>query len=417
MTGGRIWHLFQACGIELEYMVVASGNLDVKPIADQLLRHDDGSYHSEVSHGDISWSNELVLHVIELKTTRPATSLRGVVDRFQNHIRSINQLLEPLNARLMPTAMHPWMDPMKEMRLWPHDYSAVYQAFNDIFDCRGHGWANLQSVHLNLPFGDEEEFGRLHAAIRLILPLLPALAASSPLVGGRLTGLCDHRLEVYRHNAKSIPQVSGQVIPEPAFTFDEYHQRILHPLYEAIAPHDREGILQHEWLNARGAIARFDRQSIEIRVLDVQECPLADVAICAAIIGVLRTMVAETWSTWQSQCAINTEPLAVMLQNVIRAGDEAVIDDREYLKCMGWQEEGPVSARVLWQHLLEQSHFAADAPSPELAQAMDLIMNKGPLSRRIVSALSGTKGPEALRTVYRRLCDCLETGTMFDGRP
>ena len=41
---------------------------------------------------------------------------------------------------------------------------------------------------LNLPFSSDEEFGRLHAAIRLLLPLLPALAASSPLV------------EVYRAN-------------------------------------------------------------------------------------------------------------------------------------------------------------------------------------------------------------------------
>jgi hypothetical protein len=32
-------------------------------------------------------------------------------------------------------------------------------------------------------------------------------------------------------------------------------------------------VLRHEWVNARGAIARFDRSAIEIRVLDVAECP------------------------------------------------------------------------------------------------------------------------------------------------
>ena len=48
-----------------------------------------------------------------------------------------------------------------------------------------------------------------------------------------------------------------------------------------------------EWLNARGAIARFGRGTIEIRVLDVQECPQADLAICAAVVEVLQALVAE----------------------------------------------------------------------------------------------------------------------------
>ena len=54
--------------------------------------------------------------------------------------------------------MHPWMDP-RAASLWPHEYGEVYAAYDRIFDCRRHGWANLQSVHLNLPFADEREFG------------------------------------------------------------------------------------------------------------------------------------------------------------------------------------------------------------------------------------------------------------------
>ncbi len=138
--------------------------------------------------GAISWSNELVAHVVELKTSEPAAALAGLAQAFAEHVRRINDLLRPLGARLMPTGMHPWMDPARETRLWPHDYSEVYANFDRIFDCRGHGWSNLQSVHLNLPFADDEEFGRLHAAIRLLLPILPALAASSPIVERRTTG-------------------------------------------------------------------------------------------------------------------------------------------------------------------------------------------------------------------------------------
>ena len=67
----------------------------------------------------------------------------------------------------------------------------MYEAYDRIFDCRGHGWANLQAVHLNLPFSGDEEFGRLHAAIRLVLPIMPAdrimasgLATSLPARAG-----------------------------------------------------------------------------------------------------------------------------------------------------------------------------------------------------------------------------------------
>ena len=56
----------------------------------------------------------------------------------------------------------------------------VYEAFDRIFDCRGHGWANLQSVHLNLPFGDDDEFGRLHAAIRSSFPCCPLSPPARP---------------------------------------------------------------------------------------------------------------------------------------------------------------------------------------------------------------------------------------------
>ena len=83
-------------------------------------------------------------------------------------------------AILLPTAMHPWMDPHTETLLWPHGNRDIYHTYNRIFNCQGHGWSNLQSVHVNLAFKGDEEFGRLHGAIRLLLPLLPALAITSP---------------------------------------------------------------------------------------------------------------------------------------------------------------------------------------------------------------------------------------------
>ena len=94
--------------------------------------------------------------------------------------------------------------------------------------------------------------------------------------------------------------MTGEVVPEAIGSIGEYHERLLEPLYRDIAPHDPERVLQHEWLNARGAIARFDRMAIEIRVLDVQETPSMDVAYAALIVEVLKLLLEERWADRRS---------------------------------------------------------------------------------------------------------------------
>lgn len=404
-------HLFEGFGVELEYMIVQRDTLDVLPIADRLLEDVRGTPGSDYELGSLAWSNELVLHVIELKTNGPAASLVGLAEQFQEHVSQINRRLAPHGACLMPTAMHPWMSPERETKLWPHECNDIYRAFDRIFDCRGHGWSNLQSTHLNLPFANAEEFGRLHAAIRLLLPILPALAASSPLVEGRLTGLADTRLEYYRDNAARVPSVSGGVIPEPAYTPQTYQDEILARVYRDIAPHDPAGILQHEWLNARGAIARFDRGAIEIRVLDIQECPAADLAVLALIVAVLEALVEERWSPLAAQQAWPIAPLQGMLLGCIRDADHAMIENRAYLAALGVDPPSAMSAGCLWRHLADV------ALTPTLrarcAAPLETIFTHGVLARRIRNAVGRNPHPVHLARTYDQLCRCLAEGAMF----
>jgi len=399
--------LFDAFGVEIEYMIVDRDTLAVKPIADELLRAAAGSIVSEVEQGELSWSNELVLHVIELKTNGPAPTLEPLPGLFAEHVRRIDALLEPLGARLMPTGMHPWMDPETETRLWPHEYNVVYEAFDRIFGCRGHGWSNLQSVHLNLPFSGDEEFGRLHAAIRLALPLLPALAASSPLQDGRPTRVLDNRLENYRNNARRVPAVSGRVVPERAFSRAEYEERILQPLYGDLKMHDPEGVLWYEWVNARGAIARFDRDTIEIRLLDTQECPKADLAICAAVVAVVRALADERWSSQAEQRDWAETDLAPLLLETIRAGEQAPIGDARFLRTFG--RDGAMTAGELWGSLSDE--LLAGTP---WHATLSSIVRKGTLARRILRAIGTGAGAERQADVYRELCDCLLGNRLFD---
>lgn len=401
-------HLFDAFGVEMEYMIVDARTLDVRPITDELIRAACGKYEGEIERADgISWSNELALHVVELKTTEPARELGDLGARFAGSVREINALLGPMGARLMPTAMHPWMDPFKEMKLWPHEYSPVYEAFNRVFDCRGHGWANLQSTHVNLPFCGDEEFGRLHAAIRLILPILPALTAASPVMDGRVTGVLDNRLVVYRTNSAKIPRMTGRVIPEPVYTKAEYEERILRPLYEQLKPFDPQGELQDEWANARGAIARFDRDAIEIRVMDVQECPSADAAIVRGVVEVLRWMTREGCSPLRAQRGMEVEPLRRVLDRVTEDGERAMVENSEYLEVLGCGGSR-MGAGDVWRTMLGKAGMDV-----EREVSLRMILDRGTLARRMVDRLGGRTDRGALRGLAGELCDCLAQDRML----
>ncbi|MCB1035156.1 MAG: glutamate--cysteine ligase [Acidobacteria bacterium] len=411
MSGQRRWHLFEVTGVELEYMVVDSESLSVLPVADEVLRAVAGDYVSDVIEGEIAWSNELVLHVIELKADEPAPRLEGLPAQFDASVAKINRILGGLGGRLMPTAMHPWMDPARETRLWPHEYSPIYEAFDRIFGCSGHGWSNLQSLHLNLPFADDEEFGRLHAAVRLLLPLLPALAASSPVVEGRLTGSLDSRMEAYRGNAAKVPSVGGLVVPEAVFSQREYDEKIFQPMFREIAPHDPEGVLRDEFLNSRGAIARFSRGSIEIRVIDVQECPRADLAVAAATVAALRLLVDEKWTPYSAQKRPPVEPLARILRRAVVEAERAEIEDPAYLSHFGLSET--CTAGELWRHLVSESFESGNLAVDPWLDPLEVILEEGTLARRIVTALGPNPTSRDLHRVYGRLANCLARGEMF----
>jgi len=405
--------LFEGYGIETELVVVDAETLEVRALADELLRGMAASdeWVEDAEDGPIGLSNELVNHVIELKTAGPVASFDGLAADFQATVGHLDaRLQESWGARLMPTGMHPFMDPSRETTLWPHEGSSVYQAFDRLFDCRRHGWANLQSVHLNLSFADEREFASLMAAVRLVLPLIPALAASSPLVEGTASGLVDSRLDFYRGNATRARSMTGDVIPEAIYGVDEYREKVLGAIDADLARLAADRVLfGREWTNARGAIARFDRLAIEIRLIDAQECPRADLAVAAAVAGLVRGLVEERWSSHLRQREWSSEPLIALLDDTIRRGPAAELRDRRYLELFGLDAAKVPTAGELWRCRVESS-FAG--PS-ELEEPVQVMLHEGVLARRILDALGEGFDRRRLRRVYERLCDCLGEGRSF----
>lgn len=404
-------HVFEGLGLELEYMIVDRASMRVLPMADQFLDalRSLPPYQNAVK---MDWSHELALHVVELKNTTPAHDLYALGQGMTAELARARRALERFNATLMPGSMHPWMNPREETRLWPHEQAEIYQAYHRIFNCFDHGWANIQSLQLNLPFADDAELARLHAAARLIVPLIPALAASSPVIEGRISGHHDTRLMVYGTHQARVRETIGQVIPEPVASYGEYRRTVQAPMYAAIAAHDPEGVLQHEWLDVRAVVPRISRHAIEIRTIDSQECPRADLAVAQVITGAIRWVYdARSISLGELQ-SIDTATLAGMMRACSRQGASALILEPNYLRVLGLPAVG-LEAGTLWQWLVLRAREAGARFEPSLEAPLHVLLNQGPLSRRILRALGPSGSLARQLVVWRHLCRCLMDNEMF----
>lgn len=392
-------------GVELEYMIVSRDSHRILPIADQILIGTDESEETDIPHGALNWSNELVRHVLEFKNATPVEDPFQLLRHFATSVADANQQLSAYNACLMPSGMHPDFRPLEETVLWPYGNHAIYQRFNEIFDCRGHGWSNLQSTHINLSFGDEYEFVRLHAIIRLVLPLLPALAASSPIIENRDSGWKSARLRAYSSNCSRLPILTGRIIPEAIHSIEDYQTRIYAPIREAISPWNHDDLLDPVWVNARGAIARFDRGSIEIRVLDLQECPSQDIILIGLVIDLIRAFYDTSASTTHFLKAPQ-DALEALFFLTAEKGTEATLP----VELAPWfyqnRNDPPADILKVVIDILESDPESRETSS----RFVKLCQEQGNLAERILCAW---RHSPHWHPIAHKLCDCLTDGQIF----
>jgi len=168
-------------------------------------------------------------------------------------------------------------------------------------------------------------------------------------------------MEFYRHNADRVPSVAGAIVPERVWTREAYERDLLGRIYADMAPLDPEGILRHEWANARGAIARFDRGAIEIRVIDLQERPAADLAIAALTVAVVRALVEGRLGDPDAQRTFSEDDLGATFRaagftdvtlSVLASPDRSgrrlpiVTNMADYARAFGRMDEGKIDAIV-----------------------------------------------------------------------
>ena len=401
--------LFAVTGLELEYAVVDD---DMRPqcLVEDAFRAAHGRPTSDVEYRHVGFSNELAAHVFETKTLNPERSLVEAETHLLEGLSYFTGLLrDRFGARLMPGGMHPFMTPA-DTRLWERSGREIYAAYASIFDIHQHGWLNVQSCHVNLPFGrSETDTVLLHNAVASLLPYLPAIAASSAVFEGRLGPCVDNRLQFYKTNQREIPEISGAVVPELILSLGQYREQILKPIYRALRRVRGAERLRHEWVNSRGAILRFQRSAIELRVLDVQECVRMDVAIAAFVRGALKWMV-EALRTG-SLVLPDYSMLVSDYGRVVRDGRDARVDARHI-------GDGSMSERRAADVLgLLLQRARAYTPEPERVY-LDFVADRlarGSVSEMMRARLRGRAARSRIRDAYEELIECLEANRPWRG--
>jgi len=228
------------------------------------------------------------MHVMELKANTPFKSPVEFEETMQEAVSELGQIVRKHGALLLGTGMHPLLN-LKDTAVWPHYHRKIYDEFGKIFNLNQHGWLNIQSFHLNLPYEKEADGVQTHNLLANLCAYLPAITASSPFYDGKAGSDSDNRLQFYKINQREIPSIAADIIPEYATSFGRYKDDVIVKYSEDLALAGAgKAVLWREWVNSRGIIFRFDRSALEIRVMDEQECIKSDVALSCFIRATLR---------------------------------------------------------------------------------------------------------------------------------
>jgi carboxylate-amine ligase len=282
------YRTLEVLGPEHEFSIVDE-QLNAMPIVDKIIKDFNGRIVNFVETPTFTFGKELQLHVMELKPNEPFKSPKVFEETMQNAVLTLWDFLESkYEVHLLGTGMHPLMR-LKDARIWPHRHRQIYQAMSRIFNLKQHGWLNIQSFQLNLPYSNEKDAITLNNTLATLCAYLPAITASSPIYEGKLGRDIDNRLHFYMMNQKEVPSVTGDVVPEYVSSLKQYRKEIIEKYSSDMAKAGADRYLLHkDWINSRGVIFRFDRKAIEIRVMDEQECIKSDVALSCFVRAVLR---------------------------------------------------------------------------------------------------------------------------------
>ncbi len=332
---------------------------------------------------------------MEIKANQPFYTPGEFEETMHKAVSTLSGIVQKYGANLLGTGMHPTLQ-LGDTGVWSHYHKKIYAEYGKIFNLNQHGWLNIQSFHLNLPYQQEEDAIRIHNQLVNLIAYLPAITASSPIFEGKYGPDVDNRLQFYKVNQKEIPSITAGVIPEYITSLNQYKQDVIGRYSADLAKAGADKtLLNREWVNSRGLIIRFDRCAIEVRVMDEQECIKSDVALACFVRAALRGLLSD-------DAELLARDLLVRDFNaVIKDGFNAVVSS-PYGK----------TARQVCQHYLNLAMEHADADEKKYLWLVKRRIEEGNLSElirnRVQRRADKTDFRQAIQEVYstliKRLC-------------
>ncbi len=391
-----MYHTLEVIGPEHEFSV-NSKSLTHLSIVDKIIKDKRGRLANSVDLGRFAISKELQKHVLEFKASKPFETPSEFEEVMVGGLQELAEhVYKKYGAVLLGTGIHP-LARLEDIEIWDHYNNRIYNAFGKLFDMRQHGWLNIQSFHLNLPYTNEKECFAQYNAIANILPYLPALSAASPIYESKYAEFVDQRLKFYPENQKEAPAISGKIIPEYASNFADWRSKTIEAFSAQLRKLGGPEFIMAEWLNSRGLIIRQDRRALEIRVMDEQECIRSDVALSSFVRALLRGMLEE---------GITNAPFDVLVEDynaVIRIGLDAEVIAPQFDNPEASKKE-KVTARKVLAKLLKYARAHATSEEKKYLPIIGERISHGNLSniirRKVEKRASRVALADAIVEVY-----------------
>jgi len=383
----------EVLGPEHEFSLV-NQELKVLPISDKIIKDFCGKIINFIKLPSFTFGKEMQLHVMEVKANCPFKSPVQFEETMQNGVSTLSQIVNKQGALLLGTGMHPLLN-LEDSAIWPHYHRKIYQEYAEIFNLNQHGWLNIQSFHLNVPYRKEADGIQTHNLLANLCAYLPAITASSPIYESKAGPDIDNRLRFYKINQREISSVAGEVIPEYADSFSQYKHGVIGKYSEDLAKAGAgKTLLSREWVNSRGVIFRFDRSAIEVRVMDEQECVKSDVALSCFIRATLRGLIALKAELLPHDLLVND------FNAVVKKGLNAQVSN-----------PNGKTARQVCQRYLNLACEYADEDEKKYLWIIKKRLENGSLSElildRVFKRAEKTDFHQAIINVYSTLIKCL----------
>lgn len=403
--------LLSAFQLELNLALLGKNSLNALSQVDEVLTLRSGERIRRVQIGEAEWNLGGPRHRLGIRSRNGFDSLGHADKVLTSELVQASELAAKVDGRLSGQGMHPWMS-AEEAEYWPHGDVSRELALESIFGEHRHGFANQQALGLGLPFGSDDEFERLWAGLRFVLPLLPAFAASSPFANGACGPARNCRLAARRDYFDTDFDFSCSIVPKHYSCREAVRAELGAPLDEALRTRSLLGHLQAGDVCGDGLLADFHSGLVHIAVLDMQESLQANLGVVALVAALTRTMVWEVDTPLSQQRAWPSARLGDILENSLCEAEEGVIRDTDYLQAFRFPQRGACRTSELLQFLVEEK-LAEDNDLQQQIIPIQTIVHKGSLATRMLRALPEDWDEEALYELYRELVRCQADNEIF----